>query len=167
MTERTYKRDLEILNRHFRQELSSEDLDGLQPLFEILDSLAQHHNIFLRDLEHRVVLWEGRCGNESATPHRLGDVLLKNMAALPIYEEYIQTHGEILQCLRELYETDNRFQQLYKDFEVQKVCYLPIAELLLKPISRLLHYQLILESKFLLYFFLTNFPFKLVCLFSL
>lgn len=151
MTERTYKRDLEVVNRHFRQELSPDDLDGLQPLFEILDSLAQHHNIFLRDLEHRVVLWERRSAasgeNTSPPPHRLGDVMLKNMAALPIYEEYIQTHGEILQCMHELYESDNRFQQLYKDFELQKVCYLPLAELLLKPISRLLHYQLILESK--------------------
>ncbi|KAI9579259.1 hypothetical protein GQX74_004731 [Glossina fuscipes] len=142
MTERTYKKDLEILNRNFRQELSSEDIENLQPLFEMLDSMTQHHNIFLRDLEHRMVLWEGRGTHET---HRLGDVMLKNMAALPIYDEYVQAHGEILQCLNEMFETDNRFQQIYKDFEQQKICYLPLGELVLKPLYRMLHYQLLLE----------------------
>ncbi|XP_065364796.1 FERM, ARHGEF and pleckstrin domain-containing protein 2 isoform X1 [Calliphora vicina] len=142
MSERTYKKDLEIFNNHFRQELTPEDIENLQPLFEMLESMGQHHNIFLRDLEHRMVLWEGRGTHDT---HRIGDVMLKNMAALPIYDEYVQAHGEILQCLNEMFETDNRFQQIYKDFEQQKICYLPIGELLLKPLNRMLHYQLILE----------------------
>lgn len=145
MTERTYKKDLDILNRAWRQELSAQDIEALQPLFEMLDSMAQHHNTFLRDIEHRMVLWEGRGTHET---HRIGDVMMKNMAALPIYDEYAQTHIEILHCLNEMFETDNRFQQIYKDFEQQKICYLPIGDLLLKPLNRMLHYQLILESKF-------------------
>ncbi|XP_059219695.1 FERM, ARHGEF and pleckstrin domain-containing protein 1 isoform X2 [Stomoxys calcitrans] len=142
MSERTYKKDLELLNTNFRKELSEEDVENLQSLFQMLESLAQHHNIFLRDLEHRLVLWEGRGTHDS---HRIGDVMLKNMAVLPIYDEYAQSLGEILECLNEMFETDNRFQQIYKDFEQQKICYLPIGELLMKPMQRMLHYQLILE----------------------
>lgn len=142
MTERTYKKDLDILNNNFRQELSPEDIDNLQPLFEMLDSMVQHHSIFLRDIEHRIVLWEGS-GSQDA--HGIGDVMMKNMAVLPIYDEYVQSHMEILNCLNEMVETDNRFEQIYKGFEQQKICYVPIGELLLKPLHRLLHYQLLLE----------------------
>lgn len=46
--------------------------------------MIQHHSIFLRDLEHRIVLWEGRGGEES---HRIGDVMLKNMVVLPVRKE--------------------------------------------------------------------------------
>ncbi|KAH8407753.1 hypothetical protein KR222_000224 [Zaprionus bogoriensis] len=142
MTERTYKKDLDVLNSSLRQVLSPEDVDQLQPLFELLDSLVQHHNLFLRDIEHRMMQWEGR-GNHDT--HRIGDVMMKHMGALPIYDEYVQTHLDILHCMNDMYETDNRFQQIYKEFEQQKVCYLPIGELLLKPLNRLLHYQLLLE----------------------
>lgn len=34
---------------------------------------------------------------------------------------------------------------MYKEFELQKVCYLPLNTFLLKPIQRLMHYKLILE----------------------
>jgi FERM/RhoGEF/pleckstrin domain protein 2 len=81
MTERTYKRDLEVINSRFRNVLSSKDVESLQPLFELLDSMVQHHSVFLRDLEHRIVLWEGR---GTAETHRIGDVMLKNMVVLPV-----------------------------------------------------------------------------------
>ena len=55
--------------------LGLEDVENLQPLFEYFESMVQHHSIFLRDLEHRVVVWESR-GEET---HRIGDVMLKNM----------------------------------------------------------------------------------------
>lgn len=104
--------------------------------------MIQHHSVFLRDLEHRILLWEGRGSHEA---HRIGDVMLKNMVVLPIYEEYIEVHMEILQRLNDLYENDERFQTIYREFEQQKICYLPICYLILKPLYRLLHYQKILE----------------------
>lgn len=54
---------------------------------------------------------------------------------------------ELLERMHELYESSEPFQQLYRDFEQQKICYIPIGGLVLKPLHRLLHYQLILESK--------------------
>lgn len=142
MTERTYKKDLDVLNTWFREELTPEDVENLQPLFQYFDSMLEHHSVFLRDLEHRILLWEGRGGHET---HRIGDVMLKNMVVLPIYDEYVECHREILQRLNDLYENDERFQQAYRDFEQQKVCYLPICYFVVKPLHRLLHYQLLLE----------------------
>lgn len=98
--------------------LGPEDVENLQPLFDYFESMVQHHSIFLRDLEHRIVVWENR-GEET---HRIGDVMLKNMVVLPIYEEYVEVHREILQRLNEMFTTDDRFQQVYKEFEQEKVC---------------------------------------------
>lgn len=97
--------------------LGPEDVENLQPLFDYFESMVQHHSIFLRDLEHRIVVWESR-GEET---HRIGDVMLKNMVVLPIYEEYVEVHRETLQRLNDLFTSDDRFQQIYKEFEQEKV----------------------------------------------
>lgn len=144
MTERTYKKDLDILNAWFHDELPPENVESLAPLFSLIEGMIQHHSVFLRDLEHRLVLWEGRGTHDT---HRIGDVLLKNMVVLPVYEEYLDNHLEYLERLNEMYDTDDTFQQIYREFEQQKICYIPIGSLLLKPLHRLLHYQLLLESK--------------------
>lgn len=99
--------------------LGPEDVENLQPLFDYYESMVQHHSIFLRDLEHRIVVWESR-GEEK---HRIGDVILKNMVVLPIYEEYVEVHRDILQKLNDLFTSDDRFKQIYKDFEQEKVCF--------------------------------------------
>lgn len=144
MTERTYKKDLDVLHTWFQDELPPENVESLQPLFQLIESMIHHHNVFLRDLEHRLLLWESRDVNNV---HRIGDVMLKNMVVLPVYEEYLENHREFLERLHELYENDEIFQQIYKEFEQQKICYIPIGSLVLKPLHRLLHYQIILESK--------------------
>lgn len=142
MTERTYKKDLDILNQSFHDQLTPDEIESLQPLFQLLETMIQHHNVFLRDLEHRLLLWEGRGTHDS---HRIGDVMLRSMAVLPLYEEYIESHREILERLNDMFENESRFQQTYKDFEQEKICYLPITYLILKPLHRLMHYQLVLE----------------------
>lgn len=81
MTERTYKKDLDIVNIWFREVLPDDDVESLQPLFHLVESMVQHHGVFLRDLEHRLLLWEGRGDDDT---HRVGDILLKNMVVLPV-----------------------------------------------------------------------------------
>lgn len=146
MTERTYKKDLDILNTWFQDEMPPENVVSVQPLFQLIESMITHHNVFLRDLEHRFLTWEGRGSSEI---HRIGDVMLKNMVVLPVYEDYIEQHREFLEKLHDAYENDDIFQQIYREFEQQKICYIPIGSLVLKPLHRLLHYQIILESKLL------------------
>lgn len=115
----------------------------MQPLFQMIEAMVQHHGIFLRDLEHRLLLWEGRGSHET---HRIGDIMLKNMVVLPIYEEFMENHFGLIKRLHKVYESIDEFQQMYRSFEQQKICYIPIGSLVLKPLHRLLHYQLILES---------------------
>ena len=87
-------------------------------------------------------MWESRGGIDT---HRLGDIMLNIIPSIIVYEDYIECHRDILYKLNDLYKTDENFQQTYREFEQQKICYLPIAYLLLKPLHRLLHYQKLLE----------------------
>lgn len=131
-------------------------MEAVQPLFQMYDGMVQHHSVFLRDLEHRIVLWEGRSNanvtyantpnGNAKTEQRVGDLMLKNMVVLPIYEEYLDTHRDILQTLNDMYTNDNAFQQVFRDFEQQKTCYVPIFNLLLKPFQRLVHYKMLLDQ---------------------
>ena len=66
---------------------------------------------------------------------------------------YLEKQDDILMELDKAVKTDKEFEYLYKDFEGQKVCYLPLNTFLLKPGQRLLHYKLLLERKFLLVVF--------------
>lgn len=111
--------------------IAPDDIENLQSLFDYFESMVQHHSVFLRDLEHRIVLWESR-GDD--TKIRIGDVMLKNMAVLPIYEEYVEFHREILQRLNDLFMSDERFQQIYKDFEQEKVRSPKVAPKIVKKI---------------------------------
>ncbi|CAG9825467.1 unnamed protein product [Phaedon cochleariae] len=43
------------------------------------------------------------------------------------------------------FKQNNRFEKLYRDFETQKVCYLPLTTFVLKPLHRLLQYQYLLQ----------------------
>ena len=58
--------------------------------------------------------------------------------------------GRVEQLMLELdslIKENSDVEQVYRDFEMQKVCYLPLNTFLLKPSQRLLHYQLLLDSK--------------------
>lgn len=81
MTERTYKKDLDIINTGFCNNLQPNDIDALQPLFHLVESMVHSHGTFLRELEHRLQLWES-CGDRETC--RIGDILLKNMVFLPV-----------------------------------------------------------------------------------
>lgn len=97
---------------------------------------------------------EGR-GNAHLTGNykRIGDVVLHNFDSVTTeyYLRYVDTHGLILEKLERVLSEPNaspgnfRFGQVFRDFESQKVCYLPLTTLILKPLHRILHYELLLE----------------------
>ena len=70
-----------------------------------------------------------------------------SVSKLQLYQGYIAQLQSILQDLETGTKKNKRFENFYKDFELQKVCYLPFNTFLVKPMQRLLHYQLILERK--------------------
>jgi len=58
---------------------------------------------------------------------------------------FLQKHDEVLTELEKASRRLKKLEAVYKEFELQKVCYLPLNTFLLKPVQRLMHYKLILE----------------------
>lgn len=87
--------------------------------------------------------------NPSADSKKIGDILLCafDVATIEHYTRYLDAHSIILERLEQVLASDAKFQQIFRDFESQKVCYLPLTTLILKPLHRILHYELLLESK--------------------
>lgn len=149
MTERTYKKDLEVIDLWFRDELSKEEYmpeEVLTLLFNHIDPLYEHHTLLLKDIEHRMAAWEGRANAfTKGDVHRVGDLLLKMTGKIELYNRYIEKHRLILEKLEQSFKRNKTFEQIYRDFETRKVCYLPLNTFLLRPLQRILHYQLIVE----------------------
>lgn len=77
----------------------------------------------------------------------LTDWLTDTGVLLQMYEAYLDRQEEILSDVDLRMKRDKKFEDYYKDFEGQKVCYLPLNTFVLKPAHRLLHYRLILERE--------------------
>ncbi|XP_047442534.1 FERM, ARHGEF and pleckstrin domain-containing protein 2 isoform X2 [Mugil cephalus] len=148
-TERTYLKDLEVITVWFRSAVIKENAmpEGLMTLlFSNIDPIYEFHRGFLKELDQRLALWEGRSNaHVKGDYQRIGDVMLKNMCALKEFTSFLQKHDEVLTELEKASKRLKKLETVYKEFELQKVCYLPLNTFLLKPIQRLMHYKLILE----------------------
>ncbi|KFP06295.1 FERM, RhoGEF and pleckstrin domain-containing protein 2, partial [Calypte anna] len=147
-TERTYLKDLEVITVWFRSAVIKENAmpEGLMTLlFSNIDPIYEFHRGFLKEVEQRLSLWEGKTNAHLKGDHqRIGDVMLRNMRALKEFTSYLQKHDEVLVELEKATKRLKKLEVVYKEFELQKVCYLPLNTFLLKPIQRLMHYKLIL-----------------------
>ncbi|TWW57451.1 FERM, ARHGEF and pleckstrin domain-containing protein 2 FERM domain including [Takifugu flavidus] len=148
-TERTYLKDLEVITVWFRSAVIKENAmpEGLMTLlFSNIDPIYEFHRDFFKELDQRLALWEGRSNaHVKGDYQRIGDVMLRNMGALKEFTSYLQKHDEVLTELEKATKRLKNLETVYKEFELQKVCYLPLNTFLLKPIQRLMHYKLILE----------------------
>ncbi|XP_032211368.1 FERM, ARHGEF and pleckstrin domain-containing protein 2 [Mustela erminea] len=147
-TERTYLKDLEVLTVWFRSAVVKEDAmpaDLMTLLFSNIDPIYEFHRGFLREVEQRLTLWEGSSDTHVPGGHqRIGDILLRNMHQLKGFTSCFQRHDEVLTELEKATKRLKKLEAVYREFELQKVCYLPLNAFLLKPIQRLLHYRLLL-----------------------
>uniref|UniRef100_A0A665VGH8 FERM, ARHGEF and pleckstrin domain-containing protein 2 n=1 Tax=Echeneis naucrates TaxID=173247 RepID=A0A665VGH8_ECHNA len=146
-TERTYLKDLEVITVWFRSAVIKENAmpEGLMTLlFSNIDPIYEFHRGFLKELDQRLALWEGRSNaHVKGDYQRIGDVMLRNMCSLKV--THWLKHDEVLTELEKATKRLKKLETVYKEFELQKVCYLPLNTFLLKPIQRLMHYKLILE----------------------
>uniref|UniRef100_A0A8C2H8H4 FERM, ARHGEF and pleckstrin domain-containing protein 2 n=1 Tax=Cyprinus carpio TaxID=7962 RepID=A0A8C2H8H4_CYPCA len=154
-TERTYLKDLEVITVVMypvwcqlavliKENAMPEGLMTL--LFSNIDPIYEFHRGFLKEIDQRLALWEGRSNaHVKGDYQRIGDVMLHNMCALKEFTGYLQKHDEVLTELEKSTKRVKKLETVYKEFELQKVCYLPLNTFLLKPIQRLMHYKLILE----------------------
>ncbi|KAA0713088.1 FERM, ARHGEF and pleckstrin domain-containing protein 2 FERM domain-including [Triplophysa tibetana] len=148
-TERTFLKDLEVITVWFRSAVIKENVmpEGLMNLlFSNIDPIYEFHRGFLKEIDQRLALWEGRRNaHVKGDCQRIGDVMLCHMCALKKFTGYLQKHNEVLTELEKATKCVKKLEIVYKEFELQKVCYLPLNTFLLKPIQRLMHYKLILE----------------------
>ncbi|XP_035740182.1 FERM, ARHGEF and pleckstrin domain-containing protein 1-like isoform X1 [Vespa mandarinia] len=140
MTERTYKKDLDVINVWFREEVSREaELEG-DVVVSLIELLADAHGPCLQEMEARLARWE------SNARHNIGDFLYNTLLnVLPLYDQYLENLISVLEKMEYSMRTSRRFDQLCRDFESQKHCYLPLTSFLLKPLQRLLHYNNIID----------------------
>ncbi|XP_070801483.1 FERM, ARHGEF and pleckstrin domain-containing protein 2 [Pituophis catenifer annectens] len=146
-TERTYLKDLEVLTLWFRSAVVKENAmpEGLMTLFfSNIDPIYEFHRGFLKELEQRLALWEGRSSSGKGDYQRIGDVMLRNVKILKEFTNYLQKHDEVLMELEKATKRIKKLEIVYKEFELQRVCYLPLNTFLLKPIHRIMYYKLIL-----------------------
>ncbi|XP_033232082.1 FERM, ARHGEF and pleckstrin domain-containing protein 1-like [Belonocnema kinseyi] len=140
MTERTYKKDLDVINLWFREELTKEsDTEG-DSVVSLLEFLADAHGPCLQEMEARLARWE------SNARHNIGDFLYNTLLnILPLYDQYLENLMPVLEKMEYSIRTSKQFDQLCRDFESQKHCYLPLSSFLLKPLQRLFHYNSIID----------------------
>lgn len=148
-TERTYLKDLEVITSWFQSTVSKEDSmpETLKNLiFPNFEPLHKFHTNFLKEIEQRLALWEGRSNAHIRGDYqRIGDVMLKNVQAMKQLAVHLWKHGEALEALETGIRSSRRLESLCRDFELQKVCYLPLNTFLLRPLHRLMHYKQVLE----------------------
>uniref|UniRef100_A0AAZ3RMP3 FERM, ARHGEF and pleckstrin domain-containing protein 1 n=1 Tax=Oncorhynchus tshawytscha TaxID=74940 RepID=A0AAZ3RMP3_ONCTS len=148
-TERTFQKDLAVITVWFQAVLGKEDIlpDSVRTLINTnYDPVYQLHQAFLKEVEQRLQQWEGRSNAHIKGDYqRVGDVMLKNIQGLKQLTSLLQRHGEVLVELERSCRASQRLQELCREFEQQKVCYLSLNMFLLRPLHRLLHYKLILE----------------------
>ena len=73
--------------------------------------------------------------------------LVDGVMSTQSYEKFLSNEEQLLIALDTECQESRSFERVYREFEAQKVCYLPVNAFLLKPSQRLLHYQLIINSQ--------------------
>ncbi|XP_076026227.1 FERM, ARHGEF and pleckstrin domain-containing protein 1-like [Genypterus blacodes] len=148
-TERTYLKDLEVVTVSFQGAVGKDEAtpDSLKnTVFSTFEPLHKFHTGFLREVEQRLALWEGRSNAHIKGDYqRIGDVLLKNLQGLKPLTADLHRQSEVLQELEKACKASRRLESLCRDFELQKVCYIPLNVFILRPLHRLIHYKQILE----------------------
>ncbi|PIO35224.1 hypothetical protein AB205_0044130, partial [Aquarana catesbeiana] len=107
---------------------------------------------YLKDLEVITVVIstfiakEGRSNSQMKGEHqKIGDVMLKNIQGMKQFTTNYQRHYEVLMELEKAIKNSRKLEILCRDFEQEKVCYLPLNMFLLRPLHRLMHYKQIME----------------------
>ncbi|XP_062861465.1 FERM, ARHGEF and pleckstrin domain-containing protein 1 [Trichomycterus rosablanca] len=148
-TERTYLKDLELITLSFLSVLAKDESapESLRNLLKSsFEPLHTFHSDFLKELEQRLALWEGRSNAHIKGDYqRIGDIMLKNTQGLKLLTAQLQKHSECVSELEKACRASRQLESVCRDFELQKVCYVPLNVFILRPLHRLLHYKQILE----------------------
>uniref|UniRef100_A0A8C1ZRZ1 FERM, ARHGEF and pleckstrin domain-containing protein 1 n=1 Tax=Cyprinus carpio TaxID=7962 RepID=A0A8C1ZRZ1_CYPCA len=134
-TERTYLKDLEVITVSFQKSVGKDEAlpDSLRNLiFANFEPVYKFHETFLKDVEQRLAQW---------CVFQLNVFVILKL----IFSTNFQKHSEALLELERMCRSSRKLEGLCRDFELQKVCYLPLNIFFLRPLHRLMHYKQILE----------------------
>ncbi|MFT7808131.1 FERM, RhoGEF and pleckstrin domain-containing protein 1-like isoform X4 [Arapaima gigas] len=149
MTERTFLKDLEVITVSFQSLVGKEEAtpDSLRNFISSnFEPIHKFHTGFLKEVEQRMALWEGRSNAHIKGDYQqIGDVLLKNIQGIKQMTAHLQKLSEMLLELEQACQASRKLEALCRDLELQKVCYLPLNVFLLRPLHRLVHYKQLLE----------------------
>ncbi|KAF8571785.1 hypothetical protein P879_01226 [Paragonimus westermani] len=133
-------------------------------LYELLDPIYTEHQKLLGAFETRLISWnsgrkssEDQSANESpfggpasvseqqSRVYRIGDLFLENLPMLPHYQKFMSQAEQLMMSIEQAVRSEPLLEQTMRQFEAQKVCYLPFYVFLLRPMHRLLQYRVALE----------------------
>nr|XP_042908586.1 FERM, ARHGEF and pleckstrin domain-containing protein 1 isoform X3 [Parasteatoda tepidariorum]XP_042908587.1 FERM, ARHGEF and pleckstrin domain-containing protein 1 isoform X4 [Parasteatoda tepidariorum] len=150
MTERTYRKDLEVVNVTFRDNYySQKDVrsEAIEQFLSVVDPLHEMHCFLLRDLEQRLAFWEGRPVNKNQNVIKgVANILYAQKDMIKMHSTYLKKLPKLLEMLYDDLSQNQLLNQFYQQFETQKVCYLPLSSFLLRPAFRLVYYHSLVKS---------------------
>ncbi|KAM8976794.1 FERM, ARHGEF and pleckstrin domain-containing protein 1 isoform 1-T1 [Pelodytes ibericus] len=148
-TECTYLKDLEVITVWFQNTANKDDSmpESLRNLmFSNFEPLHKFHTCFLKEVDQRLAVWEGRSNSHMKSDNqKIGDVMLKNIQGMKQLTSNLQKHYEVLMEFEKASKASRKLEILCRDFEQEKVCYLPLNTFLIQPLHRLMHYKQIME----------------------
>lgn len=143
-------------------------IEAVNMLLNLIDPIYDAHLSFLKDVEMRLNNWDPpyiadvllRHFNNSLQVifracytyvlviilNIYSPIIFRLLSRFQLYNQYLDEHLNVLEKIDHTYRTNKKFEAFYKDFEMEKVCYLPLSSFVLKPLQRLLHYSHLLES---------------------
>ncbi|XP_039262712.2 FERM, ARHGEF and pleckstrin domain-containing protein 1-like [Styela clava] len=160
VTERSYIKDLEVIDKGFKLALekASANTDGghllsedvANQIFNTTDSLLSVHQQFKKDLETRMVSWEGpptinSTENDEMKNENIDDILISQLQRIKKIFHLIENGEDLVRTIESACNGDERIDQVCRDFELQKICYIPITRFLLQPMQRVIHYSVLFD----------------------
>uniref|UniRef100_A0AAQ5YBK7 FERM, ARHGEF and pleckstrin domain-containing protein 1 n=1 Tax=Amphiprion ocellaris TaxID=80972 RepID=A0AAQ5YBK7_AMPOC len=130
-TERTYLKDLQVIT-----EVS------ISISFFVVSVLSMESVVLKAQATWTCVYLDVLSTQSSQTVKSFSSGFERNHKQLTVH---LQKHSECLVELERACRSSRKVESLCRDFEQQRVCYLPLNIFLLRPLHRLLHYKLILE----------------------
>lgn len=139
MTERSYKKDLEVVVVAFREWSEKLGSSETASLFSLLAPIYKLHCGLLHELEQQMASWDSK--PVSSTAQGIGALMLDYLHLLELDERYLEMLPHILERLY----TGPHCEQLCREFELLRDCYLPLSLFLLRPVHRIFHYCALFE----------------------
>ncbi|XP_077344552.1 FERM, ARHGEF and pleckstrin domain-containing protein 2 [Lithobates pipiens] len=149
-TETSHLKDIEVIKVWLHRALCKggelqESLEQqMKPLFSCLEPIRHFHEEFLHQLEDVLNLWEGKSAH-TKDMQILGDFMLRKMTALRTLLPSLHKLEEVFLEMQRKTHRKHEMDVLLQEFEQQRLCYLPLSCLLLKPLQRPLQYEKLLE----------------------